>query len=313
MNEFVHDPVMVDEILSAFSAVPAGVYVDGTLGGAGHAAAVLEARDDMTLVGIDRDKVALAAARTRLAPFGDRVSLAHARFDEMERVLRDLGENESVSAVLLDLGVSSPQLDVAERGFSFREDGPLDMRMDGTDQLTADTIVNAWSESEISQILRDYGDERFARRIANAIVANRPIATTLELAEIVRAAIPAATRRTGGHPAKRTFQAIRIAVNDELNQIETAIRAAVSAMVPGGRGAVLAYHSGEDRIAKHTIADEESGGCTCPPRLPCVCGAEGRVAVVPPRRRTPTAAEIDRNPRARSAQLRVFERVEVAS
>ena len=308
-GDFVHDPVMLQEILDTFADVPAGAYVDGTLGGAGHATAILSVRSDMTLVGIDRDAMALDAASQRLAPFGERVHLARARFDELSAVVDASPFAGSVSAVLLDLGVSSPQLDRSERGFSYRATGPLDMRMDDRDGVTASDIVNTWSHGEIARVLSEFGDERFAGRIASALIDARPVETTVELAEIVRAAIPAATRRTGGHPAKRTFQALRIAVNEELDQIESALRQAVDQLVPGGRGAVLAYHSGEDRIVKHVIADEESGGCTCPQRLPCACGAVGRVKIVPPRRRTPSADEQNRNPRAASAQLRVFERV----
>jgi len=308
---FEHLPIMVDEILDAFAPVPAGIYVDATLGGAGHAVAVLSARDDLNLVGIDRDADALAFAQQRLTPWEERIELTHARYDELEAVANDRTNPSPVTAVLFDLGVSSPQLDRPERGFSYREAGPLDMRMNQQDTLTAHDIVNNWAADDIATVLKDYGDERFARRVAQSIVDNRPVTTTVALAEIVRSAIPAATRRTGGHPAKRTFQAIRIAVNDELAQIERALRQSIDVLSPGGRGAVLSYHSGEDRIVKYTIANEESGGCTCPSRLPCACGAVGRVRVVPPRSRTPHAAELERNPRSSSARLRVFERCEV--
>lgn len=302
---------MLDEILAVFDDVPAGVYVDTTLGGAGHATAVLTRRDDMRLLGIDRDADALAFAEDRLGPWADRTELAHARYDELAQVVADRTDKTPITAVLFDLGVSSPQLDRPERGFSYRESGPLDMRMNQQDTLTAGEIVNEWDADEVARVLKDYGDERFARRIASSIVANRPIGTTVELAEIVRSAIPAATRRTGGHPAKRSFQALRIAVNDELAQIERALRQSIDVLSPGGRGAVLSYHSGEDRIVKYTIADEETGGCTCPPRLPCACGAVGRVRIVPPRSRTPRAEELQRNQRSSSARLRVFERCEV--
>jgi len=270
---------------------------------------VLEARADLSLIGIDRDEDALEAAAARLAPYEGRFQLHRARFDELGAVV-ETAQEIAVSGVLFDLGVSSPQLDRPERGFSYREAGPLDMRMSSNDSLRAEDIVNSWAVDDLADLLRDLGDERFAGRISRAIVAARPIATTLELAEIVRDAIPAATRRTGGHPAKRTFQAIRIAVNDELDQIAPALTQAIDLLVPRGRGAVLSYHSGEDRIVKQVIADEESGGCSCPARLPCVCGAEARVHPVAPKLRRPADTELDSNRRSSSARLRVFERTE---
>jgi len=313
---FAHVPVMLTEITATFDPVPPGTYVDATLGGGGHAEAMLLRRDDLHLLGIDRDRDALAAAGARLERFGDRVSLAHGRFDDFEAIVDQARSTDAVppvSAVLFDLGVSSPQLDRADRGFSYRDDGPLDMRMDrasdaSSSGLDANEIVNTWSHGELARLISDAGDERFASRVASAIVAARPITTTTELAEIVRTAIPAATRRTGGHPAKRTFQALRIAVNDELAQIEPALRQAIRALVPGGRGAVLSYHSGEDRLVKQTIQDEETGGCTCPQNLPCVCGAEPTVTALSPRLRRPSEGEISENPRSRSARLRCFEK-----
>lgn len=304
---FHHAPVMLNEITEVFRPVPAGTYVDATLGGGGHAEAMLALRDDMVLLGIDRDLDAIAAASKRLEPFGDRVKIEHARFDELEAVV-DRAATTPISAVLFDFGVSSPQLDRPERGFSYHDDGPLDMRMNRADSFTAAEIVNEWDVSDLAELIAREGDERFARRIASAIEKARPIATTTELAEIVRDAIPAATRRTGGHPAKRTFQALRIAVNDEITQIEGALRQAITTLAPGGRGAILSYHSGEDRIAKQTLADEESGGCSCPPRLPCVCGAQARIKTLSPRMRRPSDNEIETNPRSRSARLRCFER-----
>lgn len=318
MAEFTHEPVMLEPIVALFAPVPSGVFIDATLGGGGHASALLTSRDDVALIGIDRDPTALAAAATRLAPFGERVRLEHARFDELGRVVatatsdRWFGEDREVSAVLFDLGVSSPQFDHADRGFSYRGDGRLDMRMNPADPVSAHDIVNGWDQRDLALLLRDAGDERFASRIAEAIVAARPVETTGELADIVRSAIPAATRRTGGHPAKRTFQALRIAVNDELDQISPAIEQAIEALVPGGRGAVLSYHSGEDRLVKYAIADAESGGCTCPPRLPCACGATPSVVALRPRMRRPDEAETERNPRSTSARLRAFEKQAVA-
>jgi len=300
---------MAQEIVDALSTVPAGVFVDATVGGGGHAAAVLESRADLSLIGIDRDEDALEAAAARLAPFTGRFQLHRARFDQLGDVVSDAKE-DTVSGVLFDLGVSSPQLDRPERGFSYREEGPLDMRMSADDTLRADDIVNTWDTDDIADLLRDLGDERFAGRIARAIEAARPISNTLELAEIVREAIPAATRRTGGHPAKRTFQAIRIAVNDELDQIAPALTQSIDLLCPRGRGAVLAYHSGEDRIVKQLIADEENDGCTCPPRLPCVCRAEARVHPVAPKMRRPQDDELAKNRRSSSARLRIFERTE---
>jgi len=302
---FAHRPVMVDEIVDAFASVPAGLLVDATLGGAGHAAALLESRPDCALLGIDRDGDALAVATDRLARFGDRVTTVHARFDALAGILAD---RTDVVGVLFDLGVSSPQLDRPERGFSYRFDAPLDMRMDTTQSLTAATVVNDYDRDRLARVLRDFGDERFAERIATAIVAQRPIATTAELVDVVRSAIPAPARRTGGHPAKRTFQAIRIEVNDELDALRTALTDAIDAVAPGGRIAVLSYHSGEDRIVKEILRTAETGGCTCPPGLPCVCGAVPLVSLVRRGGRTPSAAELAANPRAESARLRVAER-----
>jgi 16S rRNA (cytosine1402-N4)-methyltransferase len=308
--EFAHRPVMLDEIVDLFAPVPAGWVVDATLGGAGHASALLAAHPSLRVLGIDRDPDALAAARDRLSAFGDRVRTVHARFDALaDAVAAEVPEGEPVVGALFDLGVSSPQLDRGERGFSYRNDGPLDMRMDTTATLSADTVVNGYDEAELARVLRQYGDERFAGRIARAVVAARPVRSTVELAEIVRDAIPAAARRRGGHPAKRSFQAIRIEVNGELDALPVALDAAVIALVPGGRLAVLSYHSGEDRIVKQTLRQAETGGCTCPPGLPCGCGAVPLVRPVGRRGRTPSAAELAANPRAESARLRVVEKL----
>lgn len=310
-QKFIHAPVMEREVVEAFASVPAGHIVDATLGGAGHSVALLESRGDISVIGVDRDETALAAANARLARFAGRVTTCHAAFGELGAVLGEvlpgLGEAH-ISGALFDLGVSSPQFDVAERGFSYRVEAPLDMRMDRTQALTASDIVNTFERDEITRILRDNADERFARRIADAIIAARPINTTTELAGIVTAAIPAATRRRGGHPAKRAFQALRIEVNSELTQIPAALDAAIDATCVGGRVAVISYHSGEDRIVKEVLRTAESGGCTCRPGLPCACGAVPRVRRVRVPRR-PSDVEIESNPRARSAQFRVVERV----
>ena len=309
-RDFHHSPVMGSEIVRLFADVPAGVIVDATLGGGGHAALLLAARPDRRLLGLDRDPAALAAAGAALAPFGDRVILRHARFDHLESVMTDL-DLPPVSGVLFDLGVSSPQLDVAERGFSYRYDGPLDMRMDPTEPWSADDVVNGYSVDELTRILRTNADERYASRIARAIVAARPIESTLRLASIVREAIPAPARRRGGHPAKRTFQAIRIEVNRELEILGTALEAAIDVTAPGGRIAVLSYHSGEDRIVKARFRAAATGGCQCPPGLPCVCGAVRTVRLVRAGGATPSAEEVAANPRAESARLRAVEKLAV--
>jgi 16S rRNA (cytosine1402-N4)-methyltransferase len=304
---FSHDPVMVDEIVDVFAAVPAGVVLDATLGGGGHAAAILAARADLSILGLDRDPSALDAAGRRLASFGDRAVLQHRRFDDIDGAL-DAAGVEVLSGALFDLGVSSHQFDVAERGFSYRHDAPLDMRMDPTETRSAADVVNESSVDELTDILRSYADEKFARRIADAIVANRPISTTGELAGIVVAAIPAPARRRGGHPAKRTFQALRIEVNRELEVLPVALDRAVARLASGGRVAVLSYHSGEDRIVKERFRQHETGGCTCPAGLPCGCGAVASVRRVRVTAR-PRPTEQERNPRSSSARLRVVEAV----
>lgn len=309
MSEFRHEPVMVEEIVEVFSSVPGGWVLDATLGGAGHAAALLEAHDHLRVLGLDRDAEALAAAGRRLSVFGERAATAQLRFDHLDQAM-DALSIDHLSGALFDLGVSSPQLDRAERGFSYRHEAPLDMRMDRRESWTASDIVNGYDESQLAQVLRRHGDERFATRIARAIVAARPVETTTRLAEIVVTAIPAAARRTGGHPAKRTFQAIRIELNRELEVLPVAIDRAIARTVPGGRIAVLSYHSGEDRIVKQRLRAAETGGCACPPELPCVCDAVQTVRIVRGVPRTPREAERSANPRARSARLRVVERIE---
>lgn len=304
---FHHRPVMVDEIVAALAPVPPGLLVDATLGGGGHSAALLQAHPGLRLVGIDRDPDALEAAGRRLADFGDRVSLHRARFDALAAHAAEA--DGPVSAVLFDLGVSSPQLDRPERGFSYREAGPLDMRMDPAQGLTAADVVNTYTVESLADLFRDSGEGRFARRIATAIAAHRPIGDTAALAEIIRDAIPAPARRRGGHPAKRVFQAIRIEVNSELDVLGPALEAAMALVQPGGRVAVLTYHSGEDRITKAAFVEAATGGCTCPPGLPCVCGADPAFRLVFRGSRTPGAAERADNRRSESARLRVVERV----
>lgn len=307
---FVHESVMLDEILQAFAGMDSGVFLDATLGGAGHSRAVLEAHPGVRLLGIDQDETALAAASAVLeaAGLGERATLRHARFDSVSRVAAEEGIG-SLAGALFDLGVSSPQFDVAERGFSYRNDAPLDMRMDRSNPLDARTVVNEYSEDELAAMLRRNADERFASRIARAIVAARPVETTTRLAEIVVSAIPAAARRRGGHPAKRTFQAIRIEVNSELAILPGALRDTIELLAPGACLAVLSYHSGEDRIVKSVMRSAESGDCTCPPTLPCACGARRTVERVRVGR-DPSREEQERNPRSSSARLRVVRRID---
>ena len=303
---------MLEQIVELFGAVPPGVLLDGTLGGAGHARALLGAHLGLRLVGIDRDPDAIAAASAALAGFGERATVLRARFSEAGPVLDALGV-AGISGALLDLGVSSWQLDRAERGFSYRHDGPLDMRMDRTSGTSALDLVATASEAELARLLADYGDERFAGRVARAIVAARPVTTTGRLAEVVREAIPAATRRSGGHPARRTFQALRIAVNDELGQLPGALDELIDRLVPGGRIAVISYHSGEDRIVKYRLRRAATGDCGCPPELPCVCGARPTLRLLWRGGRRPTETEIASNRRAESAHLRAAERLPTES
>jgi 16S rRNA (cytosine1402-N4)-methyltransferase len=308
MTRFEHRPVMVDEIVEIFRPVPSGTVVDATVGGGGHAKAILSALAHVTLVGLDRDAEAVDAARRSLAEFGDRVDIRHVRFDALTDTMAEL-EIDNLTGALFDLGVSSHQFDEAGRGFSYRFDAPLDMRMDVREDRTAADIVNTTDARDLARLLRDYGDERYATRIANAIVAARPITTTIQLADIVRDAIPAPARRRGGHPAKRSFQALRIAVNEELAQLPRALDDVIAALVPGGRCVVLSYHSGEDRIVKDRFRNAATGGCTCPPGLPCTCGATPLARELRPLKRRPSRGEIAQNPRAESAVLRAVEKL----
>jgi 16S rRNA (cytosine1402-N4)-methyltransferase len=302
---FTHQPVMATDVVALVAGVPAGELLDATVGGGGHASAILSARADLGLVGLDRDPVALAAAQVALAPFGDRVRLRRARFDQLASVLDELAVSE-LSGFLFDLGVSSPQLDDPERGFSFHNDGPLDMRMDPSAPTTAADVVNSYDHGHLARILRQHADERFASRIAAAIIDARPIERTARLAQVVVSAVPARARRHGGHPAKRTFQAIRIEVNSELVVIEPALEAALDRLSIGGRGMVLTYHSGEDRIVKDVFRRRVRS--TDPPRLP-VAAAEPSFALIRPQARRPSPAELAVNRRAASARLRSIQRL----
>ena len=304
---FEHEPVMLHEIVDAFASVPAGCVLDATLGGGGHTRALLESRSDLSVLGVDRDASAIEAARQRLAEFGGRVMFAHVRFDELDRAMSDNGVSVLAGA-LFDLGVSSHQFDAGERGFSYRTEAPLDMRMDRREGRSAHHLVNESTERELADLIRDFADERFAGRIARAICASRPIETTTELASVISSAIPAPARRRGGHPAKRTFQALRIAVNSELEILPTALDQAIAHTMRGGRVAVLSYHSGEDRIVKERFRFHSTGGCSCPTDLPCVCGARPAVKLVRAARK-PSDAEQRRNPRSTSARLRVVEAI----
>ena len=310
MTEFHHISVLLDECIDGLNIKPDGIYVDGTLGGAGHSSQIAKRLTTGRLIGIDRDPVALQAAEERLSPYADRVTLVHSNFCEIAQVLKDLNI-EGVDGILLDLGVSSPQLDDSSRGFSYMADAPLDMRMNSEDSLSAYDVVNTWSYEELRRILFDYGEERYAPKIASAICKRRetkPIETTLELVDVIRSAMPAQALREKQHPAKRSFQAIRIAVNDELGRVEKVMADAIPCLNPGGRLAVITFHSLEDRIVKTAMAGAAKG-CTCPPSFPvCVCGKKPQVHVITRKPITSTDAELERNPRARSAKLRVCEK-----
>ena len=334
---FTHRPVLLVEVVAALGPVPPGWVVDGTVGGAGHAIGILEAHPHLSVLGLDRDPTAVAVATERLARFGARALVLHERFDRLHHAMAllrrsttpetapdpgsepgaehdDSADAPRLSGMLLDLGVSSPQLDRGARGFSYRHGGPLDMRMDPTSGPTAADLVNTADEAELARIIRTHGDERFASRIASHIVAARPIRTTEALAEVVRDAIPAAARRTGGHPATRTFQALRIEVNDELGQLERVLGDALDLLVPGGRLAVITYHSGEDRIVARRFRDAAADECVCPPGVgACRCGGSPSVALVPRKAVTASEDEVAENPRARSARLRVVEQLGEAS
>ena len=309
--EFSHKSVLLDECIEALRIHPDGIYLDGTLGGAGHSYEIARRLTTGRLIGVDRDAVALKAAAERLTPFASRVTTVHSNFSELDHILDDLGI-DAVDGMLFDLGVSSPQLDDAQRGFSYMADAPLDMRMNKDDTLTAAEVVNLWSQDELRRILYEYGEERYAPQIAAAIVRRRekaPIRTTLELVEVIRSAMPPQALREKQHPAKRSFQAIRIAVNDELGAVSKLMRTAFARLKPGRRLAVITFHSLEDRIVKSEM-QLAARGCTCPPEFPvCVCGKTPLIRIVTRKPIVSGARELEENPRARSAKLRVAEKL----
>ncbi|MBR0446264.1 MAG: 16S rRNA (cytosine(1402)-N(4))-methyltransferase RsmH [Oscillospiraceae bacterium] len=311
MSEFHHISVLLQECIDGLNIKPDGIYVDGTLGGAGHSFQIAQRLTTGRLIGIDRDPVALAAAGKRLEQCKDRVTLVHSNFCDMAQVLADL-EIDGVDGILLDLGVSSPQLDDGQRGFSYMTDAPLDMRMNNEDTLDAYAVVNTWPQEELKRILYTYGEERYAPQIASAICRRReekPIQTTLELVNIIRSAMPPVALREKQHPAKRSFQAIRIAVNDELGAVEKIMTDAVKLLNPGGRLAIITFHSLEDRIVKLGM-NQWAKGCTCPPSFPvCVCGKKPLVKLISRKPITASETELEENPRSRSAKLRVCEKI----
>ena len=310
-TEARHVSVLLNECIENLNIQPGGVYLDGTLGLGGHSYQIASRLTTGHLICIDRDETAIERAGKRLAPFGEKVTLVHGNFSDAARIIENLGIS-GVDGMLFDLGVSSPQLDEIQRGFSYMGDAPLDMRMDSGDSLTAYEVVNTWPEERLNRILWDYGEERYARRISRAILerrAQKPIATTLELVEIIKSAMPAAALREKQHPAKRSFQAIRIAVNDELGAISQMMETAPDKLNKGGRLCVISFHSLEDRIVKSGIAARENG-CTCPREAPiCTCGFVQTLKSVSRKPILPSAGELEQNPRSRSAKLRVAERV----
>lgn len=311
MSDFNHVSVLLEECLEALNIRPDGIYVDGTLGGAGHSSRIAAVLTTGKLIGIDRDQVALKAAAKRLEPYKNNTILVHSNFCEIARVLQE-NNVSGVDGILLDLGVSSPQLDDAERGFSYMADAPLDMRMNGQDALTAKDVVNSWPQEELRRILYAYGEERYAPQIASAICRRREektIETTIELVDVIRSAMPPVALREKQHPAKRSFQAIRIAVNDELGAVRKVMEAAIPRLNPSGRLAIITFHSLEDRIVKNAMADAAKG-CTCPPNFPvCVCGKKPQVKLITRKPIIAGSEELDGNPRSRSAKLRICEKI----
>ena len=310
MTEFTHRPVLLDECIAGLNIKPDGIYIDGTLGRAGHSREIARRLTTGRLICIDRDQAALDAAPARLAEWMDRVTLVHGNFRDLAAVMDRL-DLPGADGMLFDLGVSSPQLDDASRGFSYMHDAPLDMRMDQSAPLTAYDVVNTWPREELRRILFRYGEEKCSSQIAAAIErrrAEKPIETTLELVDVIRSAMPPAALREKQHPAKRSFQAIRIAVNDELGSVAKAMEAAIPLLNPGGRLAVITFHSLEDRIVKNAMASAAKG-CICPPEFPvCVCGRKPQVDIITKKPIVSTPEELERNPRARSAKLRVCQK-----
>ena len=310
--DFNHRIVLLQETIDLLNIRPDGVYADCTLGGAGHAREIVKRLGSGgLLIGFDQDPAALEAAAAVLTPYGERVRLIRSNFRQLTARLQEIGIS-GLDGVIFDLGVSSPQIDRAERGFSYQQDAPLDMRMDPEQPLSAREVVNDWEEYRLATVIKEYGEERWAKRIAKIIIRQRtlqPIVTTGELVEIIKAAIPAAAREHGSHPAKRTFQALRIAVNDELHAFRVALTQAIDVLNPGGRVCVISFHSLEDRITKDMFR-ERAGRCTCPPKLPiCGCGAIQELQIITRQPVTASAAETIANPRARSAKLRAAERI----
>lgn len=309
--EFSHRPVLLDECLEGLNIKPDGIYVDGTAGGAGHSKEIAKRLNNGLLIAIDQDETAIEVVKERLGGFGERVKVVRSNFSEVSKVCESLGI-EKIDGILLDLGVSSHQLDTAERGFSYMSDAELDMRMDKRNPLTAKIVVNEYPEERIKKILFEYGEEKFSAQIASSIIRAREkktIESTAELAEIIKGAIPPKAREGGHHPAKRSFQAIRIEVNSELDVIEPTIRDAQKLLAPGGRMAIITFHSLEDRIVKQTFASLATG-CTCPREFPvCVCGNKPKIKIVNKKPIVSGKEELDINPRARSAKLRVAEKI----
>jgi len=299
---------MVAEVVETMRDIPAGVVVDATVGSGGHAEAILAAHSGISVLGIDRDGDAIARSSQNLAAAGERAELCRQRSDRLSEEL-DRREIAAISGFLMDLGVSSEQIDTEARGFSFRSAGPLDMRLDQTSPLTAADVVNGYEEEQLATLLALYGDERFARRIAKAIVADRPFRDSRRLAEAVEKAIPQRSRRGSGHPARRSFQAIRIEVNEELRILQDTLPQAVDALRPDGRGVLISYHSGEDKIVKDFLRQAETGGCECPPKLPCQCGAVPKIKQLHRGARKPSEQEVLSNPRSSSARMRSFVRL----
>ncbi len=306
--DFEHIPVLLQECMDGLAIKPDGVYVDCTAGGGGHSSAIASRLTTGRLISIDRDEQAVAVCKERLAPYGDRVCVVRSAFSQIENVLREQGI-ETVDGILMDLGVSSHQIDTPERGFSFRSDAALDMRMDQDSPLTAQVLINTYDEAEIADILWRYGEERYSRQIARKIVQSRPINTTGQLVDVIKSAMPASARREDQHPAKRSFQALRIAVNNELGELEEVLNRLPSLLSDGGRAVIITFHSLEDRMVKNAFR-EHSTGCTCPPEFPvCVCGHTAQMKIINKKPIVADEAQLENNRRAACAKLRIAERI----